>query len=1388
MKQIGHALVAVAALALGAASLFGILATASARGIDSSKAVERSVWLVEFEEPPLATFRGAEDDARPRLRGLKATSPAVTGARRLDVRSKASVHYRAVLEELRHERLGRMEQVLGRPVEPLFVYDVVNNGVALTLSQAEARQLADQEGIASITPDFVRYPQTDAGPKWIRADAFWNASGGGYRGEGLIVGVIDTGINPRHMSFSATNPSPPINNPRSGYLGLCRSNTSAGCNNKLIGIYDHTTGSEDKEPNDGKDTQGHGTHVASTAAGNALNLNLGGRGVAISGVAPAANVISYKACEDEAKCQGSWLVAAINQAVADQVDVINYSIGGGQLNPWQYQDSMAMLAAFEAGIVVVVSAGNDGPLPGSLSSPANAPWVLAVANTSHTRGDLATLSLDGGPTPRPGGGILMGQSLTRTAYGPAPIVYAGDHGSALCAKGPNVDALPPDRSTSPWSGKPFNGEIVVCDRGTYARVIKGLNVKDAGGGGMVLVNEKADGASLVADQHELPATHLSYLDGDRLKQWLAQGSGHTASISASTTQYLPMFADQLASSSGRGPTGGDWLKPNLAAPGSNILAAYKEEDGEANLFSYMSGTSMASPHVAGSVLLLRQANPDWTPAEIMSVLQTTARPSVRLPDGEQAASSLDAGTGVVDLSKAMRPGLAFPVTGAQFRAANPGSGGKPRNLNLPSLVDGSCQSSCSFTRSVRNLGAQGTWNASVHMDGGELTVTPASFTLAKGASQELKFTFTPDETASYGRWQDGEVVLTRTVTSTSPTRIPVVIRASSGALPDVLPLPAGGTVAAESGWAEVGLEGLIALPAARFAGTDLVEPLLANTSIAEDPTPNDVYDDLKPAQIGQSIFHLRAERDARVRLLVEANSASARDIDLYVGRAASATELPSEATEICKSTTPTASERCDVELEVAAGEHFWILVQNWKASLAARDAVTLEAALVPLQASARAPAERPLVATGPGRVAARAAFKLRLAWNDPTMAPGEPRWGHLLIGATADNPDGVGRVLVKLKRTETVNNAAAVLLPGATRSMRLAPGQAQDRIYLDVPHNASKLKAVSRGSSKIKLYLAHDASPGWPAIAAAPRRSAAAASSSGSGDTQEASVSGAALQAGRWYVTPVNTGSSAEDFELTVELQYNASRGEPGWGNWYYPARDGSGFFLSPADAGRLWVLTWYTYLEDGSPTWYLGTAPAPGAQQGSVSFDMNRVSWNGQASHEAVVGSATLSLDSSNRMRVSWNIEGESGSQPLDRIDASSCRNMGDSGRKPDGNWFNPARPGYGFEILTFPEQEAYIAYVYDAQGLARWLIATRDEAAGIGTTVQMQADLLWGSCPLCAYGTQAGEAVGSLSRRYRTQDEARMELSVTFPAPLSGRWETADEVVLLTSPISCP
>jgi hypothetical protein len=227
-------------------------------------------------------------------------------------------------------------------------------------------------------------------------------------------------------------------------------------------------------------------------------------GVSLSGVAPRANIIVYDVCV--ADCPESASLAAIDQAVADGVDVINFSIGGPSVNPWTDPTSLAFLAAREAGIFVSAAAGNSGPSQGTVNSPANAPWVTAVGDATHNRrftNPALQLSGPGAPLPMQGAGITRG-------YGPAPMVYAGDFGDPLC--------LSPFRRKAPGRmGKSWSATGAIYSAGG-----EGLNVKAGGAGGMVLVNQVND-SGLAADFHILPAIHLSFNDGSALKAWLATG-------------------------------------------------------------------------------------------------------------------------------------------------------------------------------------------------------------------------------------------------------------------------------------------------------------------------------------------------------------------------------------------------------------------------------------------------------------------------------------------------------------------------------------------------------------------------------------------------------------------------------------------------------------------------------------------------------------------------------------------------------------------------------------------------------------------------------------------------------------------------------------------------
>jgi hypothetical protein len=738
-----------------------------------------AIYIIQFQDPPLASYRGGIDR-------LEATNPAARGEVKVDVDSAASRAYLAYLESEHSAFLNSLELLTGRSVAVNFDYLYAYNGMAVTLTREEAEDALALPGVLRIQRDFDRYIQTDAGPTWIGAPGIWDGSDtgglGGTFGEGVIVGIIDTGLNMDHPSFADvggdgydhTNPYGSGN-----YVGLC--DTDPGnwiCNDKLIGYWIFTAETTE-------DTDGHGSNVAGIAVGNALNsitmeisatIDVGGRTIDtindytynadISGVAPHANLVGYDACNDTGGCPLSALIGSINRTIPDGVDVINYSIGGSSSNPWTDADSLAFLGTVDAGIVPVTSAGNAGPGPGTIGSPNDAPWMLAVGASFHNRQFPNGLgNMTGGDTTPPGD--IDGAGFT-SGYGPAPIVYAGDYGDALCG--------------SPFPEGTFtDNPIVVCDRGTFFRVEKGVNVLAGGAGGYILANANAS-QTLNADAHALPAVHILFDDGVALKSWIASGSGHMATIAGSTLSTDPANGDQMASFSSRGPNPSvpDVIKPDVTAPGVDILSAYKTNNWLPTNFQdeygFVSGTSQSSPHAAGSATLVRALHPDWSPAEVKSALMSTGWQDVVKEDDLTPADPFDIGGGRVDLSRAGRAGLIWDISLADYVAANPGAGGQPGTLNLASMGENQCAEGCSWTRTVSSpITETATWTVTTDAAPGMvISVEPESFTLAPGAERELTISAVVDG-LPLGDWVFGAVTLTPDDSAYPPARMPVAV-------------------------------------------------------------------------------------------------------------------------------------------------------------------------------------------------------------------------------------------------------------------------------------------------------------------------------------------------------------------------------------------------------------------------------------------------------------------------------------------------------------------------------------------------------------------------------------------------------------------------------------
>ncbi|MFN3842206.1 MAG: S8 family serine peptidase [Rehaibacterium terrae] len=1376
-------------LARAIAGVLGIAAFAvPVAGAKEHGSQGRAIYIVQFEEPALASYTGPDqlDKRAPRL---SATSPAVTGARMLDVKTPESQGYLAFLRDRREARLSEAEARLGRTLRPTHVYDVVFNGVALELEPHEAERLAQLPGVRQVEREQIERLHTDAGPGWIRADQVWSgAAGVTTRGEGVIVGVVDSGIHASHPSFAATSPLDGYVhvNPKGGFLGLCATG-QATCNNKLIGIYNFTS-----EGSDGSDVSGHGTHVAGTVLGNPLNVTVSGVARTISGVAPRANLISYKACTNEGSsgsCPGSATLAALNQAATDQVHVVNYSIGGSANNPWSNSSANAMRGLRDAGVVVVVAAGNDGPGAGTVTSPGNAPWVLTVAAASHTRIIGNQLFLSGGATPPPNGGVLIGASQTGGS-GTFPLVHAEPR---LCAEGADT-SLNGNNMPSAWGATTYSNRMVLCDRGIYARVDKSRNVKNAGGAAMVLLNQVSDGASVVADAHTIPSTHLRYADAQALLQWLSTGSGHTGRLDAATVRDAADFADVLAGFSGRGPAKPDniaeVLKPNVTAPGVSILAADRTGSGVV----FKSGTSMATPHVAGAAALLRAANPTWRANEIISALTTTARNSVKLTDGTTLAAPFDQGAGSIDVSRAIRAALSFNVTSAEFVNANPAAGGTPRDLNLPALVHASCLEACALTRRVTDLAGGGQWQVQFESlpDGVVASASPASFTLTAGATQSVNFSFDVSDPSLAGRWIHGTVRFKRI---TNDGRPDATIPVSLHVLPGQVPPPIELQVDSDAGFVDYPLSGLVALPDARFRGTPLAAPLITNFNLRQDSARNNVYDDLTDG-VAYVTLTLPPSADGQPvswKVVFEATGPASVDYDLYVGIDENGNSRPDASEERCRSTDPKgqARERCELDVQHPGGSEnlvVWALVQNWESSSpGAVDTIRLEGYAVP-----RSPLGadlRGLTATGPGQVARNAPFNLRLSWNDPGMLPGDVRYGLVQISATRDFV--TMEVPVRISRVAGTS-AARALKDGETLRLRLSGNAAHERIYFEVPPNAQEVAFTLENAFGVDLYLAHVSEASSPQIGLAPPRNQAQTVLSGAHDSRSIILSGNHLKPGRWYLTPVNTRTTpSTEFALRARVLQSGPRPDLRSGQYYNWRRSGHGVFLDYA--GSQWLMLWYTYLQDGTPTWYLAVAPALAGHEGVWNADLLRIVWNGNQTASTPVGRVQIIPTGTNTLDFHYQLDGQSGYEPMDRLGGGQgCPVFNGQALDVTGHWYSPDKSGFGYNVQLEPPGvipnglEILTAYLYDGQGFPRWLIGARDYDAG-NAEASIAMEQLTGFCPLCTYQPTTSRIVGQGVRRYGTNRVERLGITAEFAPPLSGLWVESLPTAVLSEPKLC-
>jgi subtilisin family serine protease len=719
-----------ATLVHGAKSQSGRLAKSDA-GLLASRSSKPVNVMVKLDYDALAGYRGG-------IKGFAATSPAVTH-KSFNPKSDSVKRYEGYVGGVENKFFSALRaQVPGAKIGKSV--RLVYGGVALTLPGNKVAGLLKLPGVAAVQQNKLEHLLTDSSPAFIGADTIYNQLGGSNNsGKGVIVGTLDTGAWPEHPQYTDPGnlPAPPPTadgTPRTCNFGdnpTTPANDPFVCNRKLISgqpfldTYNAVLGDE-HYPDSARDSDGHGTHTSTTSGGDAVaHANpLGIDRGAIHGIAPAAHVAVYKVCGIQG-CFPSDTVLAIQRAILDKVRVINFSVGGGE-DPYSDPVELAFLDAYAAGVLVSASAGNDGPNADTVEH--NGPWVTTVAASTQQRTFQSTISLSAGGTTA----TLHGSSITSGIASPLPVVLAAQVPGYTDV---NCDTPPPNSTI-------FAGKIIACQLPVRDRVIKGFHVFQGGGAGMLLYNQTL--SQTMTDNHWLPTVHLEKPDADALVAFLNAHPNTTGSFTQGAKANGT--GDVMTAFSSRGP-GGDFLKPDVTAPGLQILAGNTPTPDPnepalgppGNLYQAIAGTSMSAPHVTGSAALLFALHPDWTPGQVKSALETTGKTSVVKHDRVTPADPFDFGGGRIDLTKAGDPGLTFDETAANYAASAALPPADRIDLNLPSVNAPTMPGVITTTRTAKNI-TNKTLNFKVSTtspNGSQITVVPNSFSVKAGKTVKL---------------------------------------------------------------------------------------------------------------------------------------------------------------------------------------------------------------------------------------------------------------------------------------------------------------------------------------------------------------------------------------------------------------------------------------------------------------------------------------------------------------------------------------------------------------------------------------------------------------------------------------------------------------------------
>ncbi len=1325
--------------------------------------IARNHWIVELDDAPTLEYRGVESalaaDRSSAGMPAKPTAPGWDGSVRFDPHASHVRDYVSYLDAQRGNLLARAREQLQRELEPSAVYRHTMNGFAARMNAEEAAQLAAMPGVRSVQPVMIHQLQLRYGPELIGARDLAAGLPGlnPSAGQGTVVGIIDSGINADHEAFSDSSSMSGISftNPYGSGQGLC-SRSDVNCNNKLVGVFDYTT-----EGTHGLDNDGHGTHVAATAAGVDWAEGL-------AGVAPAANVVSWKVCylelpddfdnAGEPGCISSGFLAAFESAIELGVDVVNFSIGGeATVSPWAAHYGRQILNLWQAGIPFVTSAGNTGPGPATITFPAYMPWAFAVGSSTHKVNSFFRIV------------------HSTNAY----VIVYGDGPPLPTPPISNTPMLPGDAvggtmlGCEPFPDQAFANSIALLRRGDCLFSVKVENAENAGARAVVMINNvpgEPIGMAGLGDTG-IPSGMISDIDGQNALDLIDSQGELRISMPINPVQVVDeSMQDRVSGFSARGPAPLDGvLKPNVVAPGQRIEAAYVP--GSSSVAT-ISGTSMASPHVAGAVAQLRQLNPSWGPDALQSVLETTAEVEP-VTVGGAPANLFDRGSGRIRVDLAARAGLFLPVTFDDFIAASPADGGNPASLNLSGIQFDNCVGSCTLTRTVEAL-RSGSW--SVQTTGNlDISVAPTSFNLSTGQRQTLEITVTGSgsEGASLA---SGEIRLIAADSDMPEQRLQVgAVFGDSESAPDQ-PIV---SVQTESnrGRGTLGIGGVPELPEAVFNTSALIKPIEERFELPEDPTPDDPFS----AGEGTKTFLVEVPEDT-LMLWVETASDDSPDIDLFVGFDANGDGVADEDELVCVSWEfMESSERCLIANPEAGT--WWIVVQNWMASSEeASDAVALDYAVLADNRS-----DYSLVASGVGNHPG-GDLDLQVHWDDPSIRFGERRFGAIGLSSTPDSLADIGVIPVAVSRSQFFVPQPTALFPDQAYDVIVTAHTSLDSVFLDVPPSAHTLTIDVQGHSDIEAELNRvdfsELGPHAPGTPSPPNTPLVSQGVTEAGITLQWGSESDPLEPGRYYVRLRNVGDTERLVTVNASLA-EYGRTEAQYGLWSPQSRlIFQGIEWQRAGPG---FMLWYSYDHAGLPQFYIATADID--ENSSVwRATLERVTGNNVRQNVQVVGEISLTVIEDDLMSFAWRLNGAHGSELVTPDAPATCPEVDGELLSLTGHWFSPANPVGGTTMIVTENSQSYVRYYYDHDGVGRWVFvsALEDELGAAGEVRDFR-----GFCPNCEGFPMSFDenstAVGSHGVVFDSDSSATEIIEFTSAAPLNHDISLDVPIQKLSERLSC-